>query len=176
MKKQKVQINQLNLKSRFVYVFIAAICCLFFNLTACNILMGKTETPLSEIESLSYQPVPTDMYVISAIEGNAYIKLPPSAQEIHSYTSGIRDIFIMVRFSMHSSELPEFLSSTLCTLPLVQTEVSQAAPMNKFDWWIPDQAQYSEECNGEKEHYHQQIIIDMSNKEIFIIYVMTSTY
>jgi len=130
----------------------------------------------SELEAVSYQPVPTNMPEIEAIEGNAEIKLPPSAHEIYAYTTGLRDIFIMVRFSMDASELPEFMKSTLCDRPLAQSTAEQEASGNRFEWWVPDQAQYSEECNAEKGNSHQQIIIDMSNSEEYIVYVSTSTY
>ena len=116
------------------------------------------------------------MLEISAIEGNAEIKLPPSAHEIHAYTTGMRDIFIMVRFSMNASELPEFMDSTLCNQPLTNSPGLQETVEDRFDWWIPDQAEYAESCSGEKEHSHQQIIIDMSDKSVYIVYVSTSTY
>ena len=129
-----------------------------------------------EFEGSSYQPVPTNMPEISAIEGNAEIKFPPSAHEIHAYTTGMRDIFIMVRFSMNASELPEFMDSTLCDQSLAKSTGLQKAVENRFDWWVPDQATYSEECFGEKENSHQQIIIDMTDKDVYIVYVSTSTY
>jgi hypothetical protein len=112
---------------------------------------------------------------LSAIEGNAEIKLPPSAHEIHAYTTGMRDIFIMVRFSMNASQLPEFMDSTLCKEPLVNLPELQETIEDRFDWWNPDQAEYAEACSGKKEHSHQQIIIDMSDKDVYIVYVSTST-
>ena len=128
-----------------------------------------------ELEATSYQPVPTNMPEILAMEGNAEIKLPPSAHEIYTYTTGMRDIFIMVRFSMNASELPEFMDSTLCDQPLAKSPGGQETVEDRFDWWIPDQAEYSETCSGEKEISHQQIIIDMSDKDVYIVYVSTST-
>ena len=130
----------------------------------------------SELEAFSYQPVPTNLPEIEAIEGNAEIKFPPSAHEIHAYSTGLRDIFVMVRFSMDASELAEFMKSTLCEQPLAKSTVVQESSGNGFDWWVPDQAQYSEECNGERGNSHQQVIVDMSDSEIFIVYVSTSTY
>ena len=129
-----------------------------------------------ELEAVSYQPVPTNMPEIQAIEGNAEIKLPPSAHEIHAYTTGLRDIFTMVRFSMDAGELAEFMKSTLCDQPLAQSSIVRESSDNRFDWWVPDQAHYSEQCNSEKGNSHQQVIVDMSNPEVFIVYVSTSTY
>jgi len=143
--------------------------------SSCVAAKPTEEIPVESFESLLYQPVPTNMPEISAIEGNVEIKLPPSAHEIHAYTTGMRDIFIMVRFSMKASELPGFMNSTLCDQPLVQSTPRPAAAGNNFDWWIPEQAQYAEECSGTKEHSHQQIIIDMSDKDEYIVYVSTST-
>ncbi|MEP7136040.1 MAG: hypothetical protein ABI904_14010 [Chloroflexota bacterium] len=155
----------------FVRFVIAGLVFLF---SSCAVAK-PTEIPVESFESLSYQPIPTNMPEISAIEGNAEIKLPPSAHEIHAYTTGMRDIFIMVRFSMNSSELPEFIKSTLCDQPLARSTTLQESAGNNFDWWVPEQAQYAEECSGEKEHSHQQILIDMSDKDVYIIYVSTGT-
>jgi hypothetical protein len=93
--------------------------------SSCIVAQTTEEIPVESFESLSYQPVPTNIPEISAIEGNAEIKLPPSAHEIHAYTTGMRDIFIMVRFSMNASELPEFMDSTLCTQPLANSCVKR---------------------------------------------------
>ena len=176
MNRQRTHINHLALETPhhiFVHVVIASLLILW--LTSCSPMKPNTEIS-SELEAHSYQPIPTNMPEILAIEGNADIKFPPSAHEIYAYTTGFQDIFIMVRFSMQASELTEFLDSTLCTQPLVKSSTSQNSSGDNFDWWTPDQAQYSEECFGENEHSHQQIIIDMSDKEVFIVYVSTSTY
>jgi hypothetical protein len=166
MDKPKFQIRH----QLFISIITAALTFLF---SSC-VTNKPTEIPVESFESLSYQPVPTDIPAIEAIEGNAEIKLPPSAHEIHAYTTGMRDIDIMVRFTMSASELTQFMSSTLCVDPLVKS-VPQTAE-KRFDWWAPDQAKYAEQCSGEKEHSHQQVIVDMSDKEVYIVYVSTSTY
>jgi len=162
------------LKNRFVVKLVIAGGILLCS--SCIVAKPTEEIPVESFESLSYQPVPTNMPEISGIEGNAEIKLPPSAHEIHAYTTGMRDIFIMVRFSINASELPEFMDSTLCNQPLANSPGLQETVEDRFDWWIPDQAEYAESCSGEKEHSHQQIIIDMSDKSVYIVYVSTSTY
>ena len=165
MDKQKFQIGH----RLFIGMMTAGLLFLFSSCASAE----PTEIPVESFEAVSYQPVPTDMSEITAIEGNAEIKLPPSAREIHAYTTGMRDIFIMVRFSMNASELSEFMESTLCERPLVKS-LPQTAE-KRFDWWIPDQAKYAEQCSGEKEHSHQQITVDMSDEEVYIVYVSTST-
>lgn len=159
-------------KNRFFARTIAA--GLMLLCSAC-VTAESSEIP-AEFESISYQPVPTDMAEISAIEGNGNIELPASAHEIHAYTTGLRDIFIMVRFSMNASELVEFMSSTLCDYPLASSAVPKETVESQFDWWVPEQASYSEGCFGAKGHSHQQITIDMSDKDVYIVYVSTSTY
>ena len=161
-------------KSYLFVKFVIAAGILFCS--SCSTAKPTEEIPVESFESISYQPVPTNMPEISAIEGNAEIKLPPSAHEIHAYTTGMRDIFIMVRFSMNASELPEFMDNTLCNQPLKNSPELQGTVEDRFDWWIPDQAQYAETCSGEKDHSHQQIIIDMSDENVYIVYVSTSTY
>ncbi|MGG6460918.1 MAG: hypothetical protein ACM3JQ_05770 [Candidatus Eiseniibacteriota bacterium] len=134
----------------------------------------STEVPVELFESVTYQAVPTDMYEISAIEGNAVIKLPSSAHDIHAYTTGMRDISILVRFSMDAKELHDFIKITLCDHPMVHTLPQKVE--TKFYWWVPDQATDLEQCSGENERSHQQVIIDISDEDEYIVYIRTSTY
>lgn len=130
-----------------------------------------------EFEADSYMAFPTDIYEITAIEGNANITIPPSAHDIYSYTSGFRDIFTMVRFSMNPNDLPPFLQSTLCSQslspinPPIQLE-SAAYP----SWWLLHKADLLKKCSGENDHSHQTIQIDMTDPANYIVYVSTSTY
>ena len=168
----KVKGEMNNWKYRFFIGIVTAGLVLF-----CSSCVAAEPTEiLAELEGTSYQPVPTNLPEISSIEDNAKIKFPPSAHEIYAYTTGLRDIYIMVRFSMNASEISEFMDSTLCDQPLAKPTALHQTGEDRFDWWVPDQAQYSEECFGEKEHSHQQIIIDMSDTDVYIIYVSTSTY
>jgi hypothetical protein len=139
---------------------------------------GHTEyVPVESFDAHSYQPIPTDMPELSAIEGNADIKFPPSAHEIYAYTTGMRDIFIMVRFSMQPSELSEFIDNTICNQPLSKSVPSSHEQVeNDPDWWTPNKAQHLEECSGKEEHSRQHVLIDMTNEEVYIVYVSTSTY
>jgi hypothetical protein len=173
MNKQKPQIRNVNLKLLRPSLMRVTLMGLLFLISSCTIAKPTAEISVEAFES--YQPVPTNMPELSAIEGNAEIKFPSTAHEIHAYTTGVRDIFIMVRFSMDSSELSEFMDDTLCDQPLVKSAISQQPSENNFDWWVPDHAKYSEECYGEKGFSHQQIIIDMSDPEVFIVYVSTSS-
>jgi hypothetical protein len=169
---------------------------------ACLLFVGWLIWTFKDYEPFSsrtYQPVPTDIHQISAIEGNANIRLPPSAHEIYAYTTGFREISIMVRFSMDASELAEFMGSTLCEQSLVEIpqelyvqEVDDdilqlrlpkpggAVPVTsrKFsgdpDWWLLHQAQYAEECYGKNKYSHQHILIDMSEQDVYIVYVSNS--
>jgi hypothetical protein len=147
---------------------------LFLTSISCLALESSTEIPVEGV-AFTYQPVPTNMPELLAVEGNAEIKFPPSAHEIYAYTTGIQDIDIRVRFSMNASELSEFMNNTICNQPLEKTEAIQNLSDNNSDWWIPEKAEYSEECYGEKEFSHQHIIIDMSDQEVYIVYVSTST-
>ncbi len=156
----------------FIYLFTVVF--LLATSISCLAIESGTEIPVEGV-AFTYQPVPTNMPEILAVEGNAEIKFPPSAHEIYAYTTGIQDIDIRVRFSMNADELSEFLNNTICSLPLVKTEVTQNLPENNSDWWIPEKAKYSEECYGEKAFSQQHIIIDMSDQEVYIVYVSTST-
>ena len=69
-----------------------------------------------------YYPTRPDSDTVSSIEGNAEIDLPSSAHGIYAYTTGLRDIFTRVRFSMNADELDEFMLSTLCQQPLKEIQ------------------------------------------------------
>jgi len=69
-----------------------------------------------------YYPTRPDSDTVSSIEGNAEIALPSSAHGIYAYTTGLRDIFTRVRFSMNADELDEFMLSTLCQQPLKEIQ------------------------------------------------------
>jgi hypothetical protein len=140
----------------------------------------KNFDPLS---SETYQPNPTDTYEISIIEGNADIKIPSSATEIYAFTTGFRDIDANVRFVLDAAQLPEFLKGTLCTTePLKEVSPSDyERPELLPSWWTPNLAKHLEECNIEKEflpteHTFQQILVDMTNPNSYIIFVETSHY
>ena len=160
-----------NCKYKFFIGMVTAGLLLF-----CSSCVAAESTEIAvEFEGSSYQAVPTNMPEILSIEGNAEIKLPPSAHEIYAYTSGMREIFIMVRFSMNASELPEFMESTLCDQPLAKSTELQNTLAERFEWWVPDQAEHAEVCSGKEEHSYQEIIVDMSDNDEYIVYVRTST-
>ena len=69
-------------KNRF---FIGMVIAGVVLLCASCAIAEPTETLVESFESLSYQPVPTNVPEIAAIEGNAEIKLPSSAHEIQPY-------------------------------------------------------------------------------------------
>ena len=175
MNNQKKCIIRSDLKILYrLFVYVISLILLLVSLISCSPIESSTEIPVEGV-AYTYQPVPTNMPELSAVEGNAEIKFPPSAHEIYAYTTGIRDIDIRVRFSMNASELSEFMINTICNQPLEKVEVVQNLTENNSEWWIPEKAKYSEECYGEKGFSHQQIIIDMSDQEVYIVYVRTST-
>jgi hypothetical protein len=129
-----------------------------------------------------YQPALTNIPEIQAIEGNAEIKIPPSARDIYSYMTGVQEIFVMVRFTINADELPMFLESTLCDEPLQKVSPS-SQPSHTFDqdWWEPNLAVELESCDGGRElsettHFGQEILVDTTNSEYYIIYVTASMY
>ncbi len=139
----------------------------------------KNFDPLS---SETFQPVPTDIYELSVIEGNASIKIPNDATEIYSITTGFRDIDINVRFTIEADKLPKFMENTLCVEPLKEVNPSE---YGKWDlspsWWEPHLAKHLEECKIEKEfssnqHTFQRILVDMTNQSLYIVYVQVMNY
>ena len=153
------------------FVFILASSCLIASIWI--IWQFKNYEPFT---ARNYYPSLPDSYEVSAIEGNADIILPPSAHDIHVYTTGIQAIFIKVRFSMNASELDEFMESALCQEPLRRMVVDQASISDgTSEWWTPDQAKKLEGCAGSKDQSHQVVMIDMTNPGVYVVFVSTST-
>src|SRR4051812_18444002 len=105
-------------------VFVILFLILFAGIAIIALVQPKTSTsttPSANVESYEfYEPIPTSTVDISMIQGNADINFPPSAREIHGYTEGFREVYSEVRFDMNAVELEEFLTDTLCNIPLVQ--------------------------------------------------------
>lgn len=166
-------VKKRTLKNLLKFQRLLSITFLVLAMAACS--GGNNDIPVETFADQSYQPFPTDMPEISAIEGNADIVFPPSAHEIYAYTTGFREIFIAVRFSMQSSELPVFMETTLCNQPLKNVTSLETLSTDP-KWWTPNQGKEVQDCYGENEHSHQHVIIDMSDKDIYIVYVSNSTY
>jgi hypothetical protein len=138
------------------------------------------DTRYGEFTSNSFQPVPTDMSEISAIEGNAEIKIPVNARNIYALTTGFRDIDIFVRLDIEPDELPEFMQNTICDNTLIEIDPKmQKKKAMELDWWVPNNAKILKSCTGIKtisqnQHIQQSILIDMTNPMSYIVYVSTN--
>jgi hypothetical protein len=167
------------LRTVIVGIVIVALCYVLVTALSSVILRNVKLDPLS---AYSYQAVPTNTYELSAIEGNAEIKLPSSAREIYAYTSGFQDIFIMVRFTVDPEELSEFMKNALCTESLRQVSPQRQEKLSGDpSWWELARAEHLESCSGVKEYSSTQqckqtIFVDKTNPENYIIYVSTSCH
>ena len=153
-------------------VFIAAIVLVVFIL-----LKPNSDQPATE----SYLCSPcTDPSDIQAIEGNAEIILPPSAQEIHAYMEGFREIFTLVRFTINVEEYPDFIADTKCVGDPVRVDMSNDSNSSlyssRFSWWDPGNAASLLECDGVDDNFSQTILIDNSNQDYYTIYVVGSMH
>jgi hypothetical protein len=108
------------------------------------------------------------------IEANMDIQLPPSAREIQYYYTGFREFSMYVRFTMVSSDLPQFLDSTLCETPLREYDPSRQGTAPP-DWWRPVDAERLQGCSGGREGFQQVIRIDMTDPDTYIVYVFAGT-
>lgn len=123
----------------------------------------------------NYYPLHPGSAALSSIEGNADIVLPPSAHEIHAYTTGLNEIDVLVRFAMSADDLDEFMKSTLCQEPLAQMNYEQRTVVDQVsEWWTPGQAEHLEGCTGSKDHIYQRIMVDMTQPDIYIVFVSVS--
>jgi len=133
-------------------------------------------TPLSELEAEEYTPDLNDKAIISGIEGNAEFKFPPSSRDIYAYTTGFQDIFIQTRFTIDSGELEELIMSTRCEKPLESSDAPFRNSISTFDWWEIGEAKIVMGCSGSTEHFGQMVYVDMTNPEMYIIYIEGGTH
>jgi len=154
------------------FALVAMVCCLA--VTAWVGWQGKNYEPIT---AMSYYPSRPDSNVVSLIEANAEITLPPSAHDIYVYTTGFQDIFTKVRFSMSADEIDEFIASTLCREPLKEIQPGErSAADGASGWWTPNRAKYLKGCTGSRAHSHQAVMVDMSDPNVYVVFVSTSTY
>jgi hypothetical protein len=65
----------------------------------------------------------------------------------------------------------------LCQEPLKQMNPDpQPTSEGDFDWWVPDQAEHLEGCTRSSDHSHQTIMIDMTDPDVYVVFVSTGTY
>ena len=161
-------------RRKLITIILVSVIIIFLSLIIWIIWGPKDYDPFS---AYSYQTVPTDVYEINALEGNVEIELPDSAREIYTYTTGFQDIFIMIRFEIYAYELSDFLDSTLCVQPLNSTSPGlQVLLASNPSWWEPHKSKHLEECYGKDTHSHQHVLVDMTDSEIYIVYVSNSVY
>jgi hypothetical protein len=108
------------------------------------------------------------------IEGNARITLPDSAQDVHAHVEGFQETFIQTRFVIPSSDLPEFLASTLCNNRSFSTSDIRLLLEDSLDrpWWKPTSAEHFKWCEGSTDSFFQRILIDMSDPNTYIVFMV----
>lgn len=110
------------------------------------------------------------------LEANTEIRFPPSAREIRAHTEGFREISTLVRFTMSPADLPQFLDSTLCSVPPALADPSlQPRGVGAPSWWRPMDAERLQECLGERVDFYQHVLVDVSNPNTYIVYVSAGT-
>jgi hypothetical protein len=127
--------------------------------------------------AIDYYPTHPGNAALSYIEGNADIVLPSSARDIYVYTTGFREIDTFARFSMSANELDEFMESTSCQQSLKRVNYELGEMRGQIsEWWTPNQAERLDGCNGSKGHIHQTIMVDRTRQDVYVVFVMASTY
>ena len=121
-------------------------------------------------------PIKSNTSVISAIEGNAEFKFPPSSREIFAYTTGFRDIYIQTKFIIDKADLEEFVDSTRCEGPLSALTTPVEKMSSENDWWMLSNAKVIQGCTGSTENFGQEVYVDMTDSEIYIVYVRGGTH
>lgn len=150
--------------------------------------LGSIETTMGDCQpqipsEMEYTVCAHKLSEISAsdivmFEGNADIKFPASAQEIYAYTTGFREMYTAVRFSIKPGEFPAFLKTTLCGESLqtiVPNATQRAGNYGNIPWANPYHAQKLQYCTGASKSASQSIHVDMSDPSTYIIFISDST-
>lgn len=105
----------------------------------------------------------------------ARISIPASASNIHAHAAGFQDRYIYVRFDLPPADLNSFLGVTRYT-PAVSE--SSAIPFQESiepdeTWWKPRSATRFLSGTNFVDGISQSVLIDISNPELYIVYVST---
>lgn len=150
------------MKKQILFLFIALL------VSSCTSTNSIAPTPASEFE--------TDTQDREVLEGSTEIQIPEQAFDLYGHIDGFRDIDTEIRFIIASSDFDKFLESTSCKLPLATDDV-RALFQNQLDrlWWKPTNALKFKWCHVNKEHLSQNILIDITDTDKYIVYIMTQT-
>lgn len=132
--------------------------------------------PVSELRQEAFQPAPTDVYLIRAIEGNTEIRLPASAREIYSVSDGFREIDACVRFRLPVGDLAGFLQSAHCQDLQPTTASNYACGSQDPVLKTPNPVTNLKGCTWAGEHFTQRVYVDASEPQSLIVYVFGSTH
>ncbi len=108
----------------------------------------------------------------ATIEQYARIKLPASATDIHSYTVSGIDRAILVRFTLPSTDLSEFLRDAgyVETLRAGYNPIS-SWPREKLEWWKSDQTNEFRGGSVMEPSFWKNIFVDTSDQQTYIVYL-----
>jgi hypothetical protein len=110
----------------------------------------------------------------SQIEKIGRIELPPSAAGIQARAGGFQDRYISIRFDIAPADLDAFLRATRYTPsigPTAEIPFQSLAP--DASWWRPQDAQRFEAGQNVVDSISQAVLVDMTSKERYIVYVQT---
>lgn len=142
----------------------------------CVLLAGVVVWQLSQINFWDdgFLSGPTEDVTIEQIEDVARITLPSSAIQAHAELQGFQDRLIHVRFTMDAADLPQFLADSRCSVltPAVDMPFQEGITPDT-DWWIPETAQTFETCNDFAGGIGQTILVDTTDSQSYVVYVVT---
>jgi hypothetical protein len=99
--------------------------------------------------------------------------LPPSANNLYSYCSGMQNWFATARFEMSPEDLEEFVASTRLEEPLSSSAPPEVWENPVFPQDVESYLYGKYEHSSPPDYYAQEILIDTSNPDAFIVHVLT---
>lgn len=112
---------------------------------------------------------------LATIEQTLNTALPDSVSNLHYYHTFLPVFFVQTRFDMPHGDIPAFLDSIshMCfVMPLQDNVMPFGSPESKKTWWRPRSATQfmgSQEC-GDNPYW--QLMIDQTNDEVAIVYIL----
>jgi len=109
------------------------------------------------------------------IEQHLGMTLPDSVSNLHYYYNSLQVVFMQSRFDLPADDVSAFLDniSLICMDKLLQDNVIMfGSPNNKKAWWHPHTAEQFvriEEC-GDNPYW--QLMIDQSDDDIWVVYIL----
>ncbi len=109
----------------------------------------------------------------SEIESFTLMQLPASTRNIQTYTETGIDRLLLLRFSADIEEVPSFILQSRFEKTLQEDYRPFVTDFGtNLSWWAIDEAKHVLGTEDQKEGRSRQILVDITNPQVAIVYVV----